>query len=413
MSLQVTEPDRVSAAVESLPLVIVYGPRTSSFLQTAAANSSSGTVGVLSFAEADAAAAAAGLLDPFIRFSLRASAAGEIEPSDIRRRVAEIARDRRVTLLLVACEPGMDAKSLIFVLSDQQAKEDFGELAQLQSTVMATDASSVGDLLVRGHTQDRRWSAAAIAEQIESADTVVLESGRDAEEGALALAIVSALNPDALMVSADDGIGLDVILERLNPRQTRRAGDATPGRSPAQRSDVESFGEGVSRLVYRARRPFHPQRFHDMLKAELHGVVRANGFFWLATKMDVVGGLNVAGSEKQVAPVGEWWAAIADELPSGAECPEAVRNEWVEPFGDRRQALSFVGLGMDAARLRERLEACLLTDSEIAAGATAWETLPDPFPDWSARHEHECGDHCEHEHERGCHDESHCCCHGD
>lgn len=413
MSLQFVEPGPGTSTVSSLPLVIVYGPASSSFLQAAAASPGWATVGVLSFTETDAAAAA-GLraTDRFIRFSLRASPAGEVEPSDIRRRVAEIAKERRVTLLLVACEPGMDAKSLIYVLSDQQVEEDFGDLAHLRSTVMATDARSIVDLIVRQRSHDGPWSPAGVAEQIESADIVILESGRDGANASLARAIVSALNPNALIASSDDDRRLDAILETANTRETRRPSDPTG-------SDSEAFGEGVIRLVYRARRPFHPQRFRDFLRAELRGVARAKGFFWLATKMDVVGGLNVAGTDKQAAPVGEWWAAIADELPSGTQCPEAVRNEWMEPFGDRRQALSFVGVHMDAMRLRERLEACLLTDSEMAAGARAWAALPDPFPDWSqAPHEHECGDHChhehqhEHEHEQACHQESHRCCQG-
>ena len=39
---------------------------------------------------------------------------------------------------------------------------------------------------------------------------------------------------------------------------------------------------------------------------------------------------------------------------------------------------------MDEPSLRRRLDHALLTSDELAAGPTAWATLADPFPDWTA-----------------------------
>ncbi|WP_171490087.1 GTP-binding protein, partial [Acinetobacter baumannii] len=41
---------------------------------------------------------------------------------------------------------------------------------------------------------------------------------------------------------------------------------------------------GISSFVYRARCPFHPERFYDLVQAEWPGVVRSKGFFWLAAE---------------------------------------------------------------------------------------------------------------------------------
>ena len=38
---------------------------------------------------------------------------------------------------------------------------------------------------------------------------------------------------------------------------------------------------------------------------------------------------------------------------------------------------------MDQAALTRRLDACLLTDEELALGSIGWRQLPDPFPQWS------------------------------
>ena len=76
---------------------------------------------------------------------------------------------------------------------------------------------------------------------------------------------------------------------------------------------------------------------------------RAKGFFWLATRMDIVGGLNIAGSECHYSPAGQWWAANDHEEHSGhAEIPDRLKKEWAEPFGDRRQAIAFMGIDLDS-----------------------------------------------------------------
>jgi hypothetical protein len=37
---------------------------------------------------------------------------------------------------------------------------------------------------------------------------------------------------------------------------------------------------------------------------------------------------------------------------------------------------------MDKAAVRAALDACLLTDAELAAGAKAWRKYDDPFGSW-------------------------------
>jgi hypothetical protein len=42
-----------------------------------------------------------------------------------------------------------------------------------------------------------------------------------------------------------------------------------------------------------------------------------------------------------------------------------------------------IGIEMDEAALRQAFDACLLSDSELAAGPEAWARYEDPFPQWS------------------------------
>ena len=75
---------------------------------------------------------------------------------------------------------------------------------------------------------------------------------------------------------------------------------------------------GIGNFVYRARRPFHPERLWTLLHEEWPGVLRSKGFFWLATRNDIGGSLSQAGGACRHGPAGMWWAAQdRSEWPDG------------------------------------------------------------------------------------------------
>ena len=123
--------------------------------------------------------------------------------------------------------------------------------------------------------------------------------------------------------------------------------------------------------------------------------------------MDEVGGLNLAGSDLHCALAGAWWAA-RDQESREAEMSERARNEWQEPFGDRRQAFAVMALEVDRHTVQSQLGACLLTDEEMAEGPESWKNFVDPFPAWSSHAHHHHHEHeCHHDHDS----EEHDCCH--
>ena len=117
----------------------------------------------------------------------------------------------------------------------------------------------------------------------------------------------------------------------------------------------------MATFVYRARRPLHPEKFWDLIQKPFPGVFRAKGFFWLATRMSVVGGLNIAGSECHYSPAGQWWAA--------------------NPRGD---ASGHAGIGADATSPRTAilLVALLTAASGLIVTGTSWrpQRTLDPLP---------------------------------
>jgi hypothetical protein len=78
-----------------------------------------------------------------------------------------------------------------------------------------------------------------------------------------------------------------------------------------------------------------------------------------------------------------FWSAIPRERwPDDPEYLDSIQKSWVEPFGDMRQELVFIGQGLDETEVCQALDQCLLTEEELLKGRDYWATLSDPFPKW-------------------------------
>ena len=69
-------------------------------------------------------------------------------------------------------------------------------------------------------------------------------------------------------------------------------------------------------------------------------------------------------------------------MPNDEESINNIRDQWEEPFGDKRQELVFIGQGLDKEAMLDDLNKCLLSEDELLKGESYWETLDDPFPEW-------------------------------
>lgn len=280
-----------------------------------------------------------------------------------------------------------------------EAGNSLSDVARLDCMVTVVDTASLmahlsgrDSLADHGETAgtaDERTLIDLIVEQIEFADVVVLNKSDIASpsERDAAHKIVRSLNSSAKVVAAEHG--------RVALRQIIGTGlfDFDKAQThPMWFKELNGFTDhvpeteeyGIRSFVYRERRPFHPARFHAFTQQDWPGVVRAKGFFWLATRPHHVGELAQAGAQLRLEKRGLWWASVpASRWPDSAEWRE-VMAPYLDPvWGDRRQEIVFIGTDpMDEERLRARLDACLLADAERFV-PDCWTHLPDPFPSWS------------------------------
>ncbi|WLG95784.1 zinc metallochaperone GTPase ZigA [Pseudomonas sp. FP198] len=318
---------------------------------------------------------------------------------DLLEEVGKLAREGRFDYLLIEStgisEPMPVAET--FTFRDEEGRS-LADVARLDTMVTVVDGvnfikdyQAAENLSTRGETlgeEDERSITDLLIEQIEFADVILISkidliSRSEREELS---AILSRLNAQAQVIPMVMGqVPLGQILD-TGRFDFERAAQA-PGWLRELRGEhvPETLEYGIASTAYRARRPFHPQRFFKFIdRPWTNGtLLRSKGFFWLASKHEEAGSWSQAGGLMRHGFAGRWWRFVPkNQWPQDEESIAAIMKNWLEASGDCRQELVFIGQNIDFALLATELDACLLTDAEMSLGIERWRQLPDPFGPW-------------------------------
>lgn len=282
-----------------------------------------------------------------------------------------------------------------FTFADDSG-QSLSEVALLDTMVTVVDGynflrdyESDESIQARGESlgeEDERTVVDLLVDQIEFCDVLILNKIdliSEADKTRL-MAILHSLNPRAKIVNAEFGrVALDNVLN--TGLFDFDAAAQAPGWLRELRGEhtPETEEYGIHNFVFRARRPFHPDRFLNVIENDMKGIVRSKGFFWLASRPGYAGSWSQAGGVSRQGLAGMWWANVPQQhWPEDRESRDYIIQNWAEDTGDARQELVFIGIGMDEPQLRLKLNSALLTDEEMQAGSDSWATLHDPFQPW-------------------------------
>jgi len=227
-------------------------------------------------------------------------------------------------------------------------------------------------------------------DQAECADVIVVNKCDMVSEDELAglEVILRGLNPRAEILRAEQGqVASEVLLDRVRfdvkatlgaarwirvlgevagAKRDGGVGFSTEGaaagmgvRKPRPARHEDEYG--IRSFVFEARSALVRDKFLAWLATELPaGLLRAKGFFWLAEQAADIGFLSGAGGSVRHEFVGTWAVALVEAgVITAAAVPANARERWVEPHGDRRVELVFIGVGLDEAAMRAGLAGCL------------------------------------------------------
>lgn len=236
--------------------------------------------------------------------------------------------------------------------------------------------------------EDERSVADLLVDQVEFADLILISKTDlvNSDEIKRLTAILRTLNTSAKIVPISHGkVDMNEVLD-TGLFDFERAQQA-PGWLKEMRGEhvPETEEYGIGSFTYMARRPFHPNKFFNFLHGtEKYGkLIRSKGYFWLATRPQFAGQWSQAGGIARYGFAGMFWKAVPKkDWPKDEEYLSSIKEQWVEPFGDMRQELVFIGQGLDQEKMIQNLNECLLSEEEVLKGKAYWSTLDDPFPIW-------------------------------
>ncbi len=318
---------------------------------------------------------------------------------DLLEEVRRLAYEGRFDYLLIestgVSEPMPVAETFFFRNEAGFRLEDIARLDTMVTVVDAAnferDFGSPEKLRDRGQEvglEDERTIVDLLVDQIEFADVILLNKVDAVDEAARARIIsgIKAINSRAELIESSFGkVELHAILntERFDIHSAEQMPDWLKLIQNEPVPETEEYA--IRHFVYRARRPFHPERIRKWMAQDWPGVIRSKGFFWLATRMPYVGLWSRAGAQSDVRLAGKWFATVPrEDWPEDEDEITTVLSNWKEPYGDRRQEIVLIGYveQMDEAFLRDCFDACLLTDAEMDGGESSWSAFKDPFPAW-------------------------------
>ena len=296
---------------------------------------------------------------------------------DLLIEITQLAQEQRFDYLLIEstgiAEPLPVAETFTFRDENGVSLSDLARLDTLVTVVDAVnfmrdylESQSLKDIHAEISDEDERNISDLLVEQIEFSNVILISKvdliTRDERENLTA--ILKNLNRDAEIIPMMMGVvPLEKILntQKFDFEKAEQAAGWLQELRGTHKPETEEYG--ITSFVFQAKRPFHTTRFYDYLHRDEWNngtLLRSKGFFWLASRPEWAGSWSQAGGTMQ----------------------HGCAGQWQKSFDECKQELVFIGQNMDEQKAIAELNACLLTDEELAAGENVWRDYKDEFPVW-------------------------------
>ncbi len=319
---------------------------------------------------------------------------------DLMIEVEKLALENRFDYLVIEStgisEPVPVAQTFTFATEDGSI--DLRRFSRLDTMVTVVDAynfwkdfDSRDTIHQRGlndDSQDQRTIVNLITDQLEFADVILLNKTDLVPEDEVKNleAVIRSFNSSAKIIrTVRSQVELKEIIDTGLfdfEKASESAGWIKELEAGEHMPETEEYG--ISSFVYKARKPFHPERFYKYITQSWRPqILRSKGLFWIASRPETAWNWSQAGYSVEASPAGVWWDSMPFEQriqhPAFVANMEAIESRWSREFGDRMQEIVIIGQDMDEAKIRSELEACLLTERELKRSAKG-QAFKDPFP---------------------------------
>lgn len=304
---------------------------------------------------------------------------------DLIEEVARLAREERFDYLLIEStgisEPLPVAQSFFF--DSEELKVNLSEISRLDTLVTVVDAynfyrdfgsmDTIQDRALNDDPEDGRTIVNLLVDQLEFANVILINKTDLVEPNRIREleAIIRKFNADATIISTDHSqVPLSEILNTGLFDYATTSQSAGWIRELYSDHQPETEEYGISSLVFRSPRPFHPQRFWEYVNQHWDaGIFRSKGLFWIASRPDVAINWSQAGGSLRAEKAGVWWCSMpyGERIQYAAfvENQTYIESRWNPDWGDRQNELVIIGQDLNETGIRDGLHSCLLTDPEV------------------------------------------------
>ena len=322
---------------------------------------------------------------------------------DLLLEVNKLAKDNKFDYLVIEStgisEPLPVAETFTFADEKGVSLSDVAKLDTMVTVVDAVnflkdyeDAKYLQDTGESLGEDDERSVADLLVDQIEFAD-ILLVSKTDlvaAEDVEKLNAILRSLNTSAKIIPITYG-KVDIQNVLNTGLFDFEKAQQSPGWLQEMRGEhvPETEEYGISSFSYVARRPFYPEKFYNFVHSteQFGKLIRSKGYFWLGSRLEYAGQWSQAGGIARYGFAGLFWRSVPKkDWPQDKESLDTIKENWIEPFGDMRQELVFIGQGLDKTAMIDALDDCLVSEEDLLRGEEFWTTMNDPFPPWEEMH---------------------------
>lgn len=304
---------------------------------------------------------------------------------DLMMEVESLARENRFDYLLIENtgigEPLPVAQTFSFI--DEANNINLSRFSYIDTMVTVVDAYNfirdfgsnelLTDRNLTNIENDHRTMVNLLTDQIEFANIIVLNKVDMVDEHTRGLihSALKKLNPSARII--ESVFGKVDPKEILNTRlfNLEEAESSAGWKKELENEHTPETEEyGIGSFVFRDQRPFHPERFWQFLNKHYpSNIIRAKGFFWLASRPGQAINFSQAGGSLRLDVAGVWWCymPMSQRLnhPSFIQNQKIIEEKWSQDWGDRWNEIVFIGQDMNKEQLISELENCLLNADEI------------------------------------------------
>jgi G3E family GTPase len=318
---------------------------------------------------------------------------------DLIEEVAKLAQEGRFDYLLIEStgisEPLPVAQSFYF--ESEELKVNLSDVSRLDTLVTVVDAYNFGkdfgsvdtvyDRKLNEDANDRRTIVNLLTDQLEFANVILLnKTDLVSRERVHELeAIIRKFNADATIIKTTNSqVPISEILNTglFDYDKTSQSAGWIQELYSEHTPETEEYG--ISSFVFRAKRPFHPERFWNYLNNNWDAsIFRSKGLFWLASRPNDAINWSQAGGSLRAEKAGVWWCSMPYQeriqYPSFVTNQSLIESRWDAKWGDRKNELVIIGQDLDKEQIQLELQLCLLSNEEINLFKEG-HRFKDPFP---------------------------------